>query len=71
MSLVLIRPEIDIWQPGEHTGTFRGNNLAFITATQALNYWQDDIFSTEIRKKSDHAVALLHRMIREHLETQA
>ncbi|MGC2694683.1 MAG: diaminobutyrate--2-oxoglutarate transaminase [Candidatus Angelobacter sp.] len=71
MSLVLIRPEIDIWRPGEHTGTFRGNNLAFITATEALNYWQDASFSARIREKSTHAVALLRRMIREQLEVQA
>lgn len=42
MSLVLIRPAIDQWHPGEHTGTFRGNNLAFIAAAEALRYWEDD-----------------------------
>ncbi len=41
MALVLIRPELDIWEPGEHNGTFRGNNLAFVTATEALDYWRD------------------------------
>ena len=39
MSLTLIRPELDIWSPGEHNGTFRGNNAAFVTATEALNWW--------------------------------
>src|SRR6056297_1899028 len=29
MSLLLIKPECDGWSPGQHTGTFRGNNLAF------------------------------------------
>jgi diaminobutyrate-2-oxoglutarate transaminase len=28
LALVLIKPELDQWRPGEHTGTFRGNNLA-------------------------------------------
>lgn len=41
MALVLIRPEHDLWAPGEHNGTFRGNNLAFATATAALEtYWR-------------------------------
>ena len=40
LSLVLLRPELDVWAPGEHNGTFRGNNLAFVTATAALDYWQ-------------------------------
>ena len=39
MSLTLIRPDLDIWSPGEHNGTFRGNNEAFVTATEALNWW--------------------------------
>lgn len=42
MSLCLFRPELDVWEPGEHNGTFRGNNPAFVTATAALEaYWAD------------------------------
>ncbi len=40
MSLVLMKPELDQWAAGEHTSTFRGNNLAFITATEALRHWE-------------------------------
>jgi diaminobutyrate-2-oxoglutarate transaminase len=43
LALTLIRPDLDIWKPGEHNGTFRGVNPAFITGTAALTgYWQDD-----------------------------
>ncbi|MFC8894197.1 aminotransferase class III-fold pyridoxal phosphate-dependent enzyme, partial [Streptomyces cinereoruber] len=32
-----------LWEPGEHNGTFRGNNPAFVTATAALDaYWRDE-----------------------------
>ncbi|MFI8370214.1 diaminobutyrate--2-oxoglutarate transaminase [Streptomyces sp. NPDC085466] len=42
MSLCLFRDELDVWEPGEHNGTFRGNNPAFVTATAALDtYWRD------------------------------
>ena len=52
MSLVLMKPELDIWKPGAHSGTFRGNNLAFVTASQALDtYWSDTAFSDEIQRK--------------------
>ncbi len=52
MSLVLIKPELDVWKPGQHSGTFRGNNLAFVTAAQALDsYWSDDRFEKETRRK--------------------
>ncbi|MGQ4726026.1 diaminobutyrate--2-oxoglutarate transaminase, partial [Streptomyces tunisiensis] len=42
MALTLLRPELDVWQPGEHNGTFRGFNPAFVTAAAALEeYWRD------------------------------
>lgn len=42
LALTLIRPDLDIWKPGEHNGTFRGVNPAFVTGTAALcAYWQD------------------------------
>jgi len=49
MSLTLIKPEYDVWESGEHNGTFRGNNLAFVTATSALrNYWETAEFQKVI-----------------------
>ncbi|MEU3648840.1 diaminobutyrate--2-oxoglutarate transaminase [Lentzea sp. NPDC034063] len=43
MALTLVRPHLDMWEPGEHNGTFRGNNAAFVTAAAALDtYWTDD-----------------------------
>ncbi len=52
LSLVLLRPELDVWCPGEHNGTFRGHNPAFVTATAALRtYWQDDTLSREVERK--------------------
>lgn len=52
MALTLIKPEHDQWSPGEHNGTFRGNNLAFIGATEALSNWETDEFSMEIKQKA-------------------
>jgi diaminobutyrate-2-oxoglutarate transaminase len=43
MALTLIKPEHDVWGPGEHNGTFRGNNPAFVTATASIHeFWSDD-----------------------------
>ncbi|MER9587149.1 diaminobutyrate--2-oxoglutarate transaminase, partial [Mesorhizobium sp. M0276] len=53
MALVLIKPELDVWAPAAHTGTFRGNNYAFVTARAALEaYWSDSKFEDEIARKS-------------------
>lgn len=51
MSLLLIKPEHDVWSPGKHTGTFRGNNLAFVCATKSLDFWKDDNLSMDVVKK--------------------
>lgn len=54
-AVVLIKPELDQWKPGEHNGTFRGNNFAFVTAKAAIDhYWSDDSFSKEIKRKGDY-----------------
>ncbi|OXR48555.1 MULTISPECIES: diaminobutyrate--2-oxoglutarate transaminase [unclassified Pusillimonas] len=54
MSLVLMKPELDVWKPGSHSGTFRGNNLAFVTAAQALDsYWADNRFEKEVGRKAE------------------
>lgn len=53
-SVVLLNPALDMWKPGEHNGTFRGNNHAFVTATAALKvYWSDDRFQRDIKHKSE------------------
>lgn len=53
MSITLFKKEHDVWEPGEHNGTFRGNNLAFIAATEALTYWENDNLSQEVDNKAE------------------
>lgn len=51
LSMLLIKEEFDGWQPGEHTGTFRGNNLALVSANAAINiYWRSRTFSQQVRQ---------------------
>ena len=59
LAMVLLRPELDQWRPGEHTGTFRGNNLAFVAATKLFSYWQ----GTDM----EEAVAYREKIVRERL----
>ncbi|MFC9999732.1 diaminobutyrate--2-oxoglutarate transaminase [Nocardia sp. NPDC127526] len=54
MALVLMRAELDQWAPGEHNGTFRGNNAAFVTADTALrHYWSDGRLTDATLAKGD------------------
>jgi diaminobutyrate-2-oxoglutarate transaminase len=71
MSLLLIKPEHDQWKPGEHTGTFRGNNLAFVAATEALNYWATPVFAAQIAARGAHLSQRLHALAAEFPELEA
>ncbi|HYH32466.1 MAG TPA: diaminobutyrate--2-oxoglutarate transaminase [Pseudonocardia sp.] len=60
MALTLIKPELDQWGPGEHNGTFRGNNPAFVTATAALReFWSDDTLERGTIAKGERVEAAL------------
>jgi diaminobutyrate-2-oxoglutarate transaminase len=63
-AVVLIKPHLDQWKPGEHNGTFRGNNFAFVTARAAIDhYWADDRFSAEIKHKGEYLNRRLERIV--------
>lgn len=54
MALTLFKPELDVWDPGEHNGTFRGNNPAFVTGTQALRqFWTDSTLHEATNRNSE------------------
>lgn len=63
-AAVLLRRDLDQWEPGEHNGTFRGNNHAFVTATAALeHYWRTPDFANEVCAKGQHLGRRLQRMV--------
>ncbi|WP_418278074.1 diaminobutyrate--2-oxoglutarate transaminase [Isoptericola jiangsuensis] len=52
MAITLVRPELDVWEPGEHNGTFRGFAPAFATASEAIRtYWSDDTLEKDVKAK--------------------
>jgi len=68
LSLLLLRPELDQWQPGEHTGTFRGNNLAFVAAAKALEYWQNTDLQDAVVAKGETIERELRRLVEKYDE---
>lgn len=71
MALTLIKKEYDVWEPGEHNGTFRGNNLAFVAATEALSYWETNEFTKEIDKKAQLMNNFIHHVVENFPELKA
>ncbi|MEB3369361.1 diaminobutyrate--2-oxoglutarate transaminase [Saccharopolyspora mangrovi] len=67
LALTLIKPEHDVWEPGEHNGTFRGNNPAFVTATEAFRqYWADDSLEKSTIAKGERVGQVLEEIAAEH-----
>ena len=65
-AVTLMKPEYDQWSPGEHNGTFRGHNPAFVTATEALKRWETGELSNEVRRKEAIVRDRLEAIVREH-----
>lgn len=63
LAVTLFRPELDVWSPGEHNGTFRGHNAAFVTATAALDFWRDDALSEDVARKADIVAERLQGLV--------
>ena len=71
MTIVLIRPELDVWKPGEHSGTFRGNNLAFVAGAEAMSFWENEGLAREVRAKGARVESRLRAMATRHPEIGA
>jgi diaminobutyrate-2-oxoglutarate transaminase len=71
LALLLMRPELDQWQPGEHTGTFRGNNLSFIAATEALSYWDNEDLAEAVKYKGEIMESELNKIAEKYPELNA
>lgn len=68
MALVLLKPELDIWKPAEHTGTFRGNQLAFVTAAEAIRLFEEEQFAERTMQLGFQLEMTLKQMVCPHDE---
>lgn len=52
-ALTLLKPELDIWEPGEHNGTFRGNQLSFVAAKAGLEILLNESVEMQVVRKGE------------------
>lgn len=71
MAVTLVKPEYDQFAPGEHNGTFRGNNAAFVTASAALDFWEGDELAHRVEKAGNRVRAALQEIAARHPGLQA
>lgn len=63
MALTLLKPELDVWEPGEHNGTFRGHNPAFVTAAESLRFWETEDLTKDVDAKAAHVTKRLEQVV--------
>ncbi len=63
LSICLIVPECDVWSPGDHTGTFRANQLALASANAALTLWEEAEFARSLLECKARLVAFADELV--------
>jgi non-ribosomal peptide synthetase-like protein len=59
VAIVLYAEELDTWAPGAHTGTFRGNQLAFAAGAKAVEIVRRDDVLGNVRARGEQIAARL------------
>ena len=62
-AITLMKPELDIWKPGEHNGTFRGNQMALVAANAGLEFMLDAGIEKQVQEKGAIADDFIRREI--------
>jgi diaminobutyrate-2-oxoglutarate transaminase len=70
VAVILYDERLDVWAPGAHTGTFRGNQLAFAAGAEAVRIVRRDDVLGNVRRRGQQIADLLaglrlHRWVRE------
>ncbi|MGM0519057.1 MAG: diaminobutyrate--2-oxoglutarate transaminase [Campylobacterota bacterium] len=63
IGMLVNKPELDKeWKPGQHTGTFRGQGFSFVAGKIGLEYFQDENFNVETKRKGDEIRKVLDEL---------
>jgi diaminobutyrate-2-oxoglutarate transaminase len=62
MAVILYHEKLDLWQPGAHAGTFRGNQLAMVTGLATLRYIREHDLTTHVRQMSDRCIRQFNQL---------
>ena len=66
IALILYDERLDVWKPGQHIGTFRGNQVAFAGGVVAIEIIKRDGILENVRELGAYALDALEEIAREH-----
>jgi diaminobutyrate-2-oxoglutarate transaminase len=64
VALIMYDKRLDVWAPGAHTGTFRGNQVAFAAGARAVEVVRRDDVLGNVRARAAQVQAQLERLRR-------
>ncbi|HEX2289691.1 MAG TPA: aminotransferase class III-fold pyridoxal phosphate-dependent enzyme, partial [Pseudonocardiaceae bacterium] len=59
VALILYDQRLDVWAPGAHTGTFRGNQLAFAAGVETIRLFRRDDVLGNVRRRGQQIARTL------------
>ncbi len=59
IAVILYDERLDVWAPGAHTGTFRGNQLAFAAGAEAVRVFEREDVLGNVRRRGEQLVKAL------------
>ncbi|MDQ4033000.1 MAG: diaminobutyrate--2-oxoglutarate transaminase family protein [Actinomycetota bacterium] len=59
VALILYDQRLDVWAPGAHTGTFRGNQLAFAAGVETIRIFRRDDVLGNVRRRGEQIAGML------------
>ncbi|MEX3959751.1 diaminobutyrate--2-oxoglutarate transaminase family protein [Trinickia sp. EG282A] len=66
LSLVVYDDRYDVWQPGAHAGTFRGNQIAMVAGAACLDVIEEEGLVEAARAKGDYLGERLSELAKRH-----
>ncbi|MFI2641220.1 diaminobutyrate--2-oxoglutarate transaminase family protein [Streptomyces sp. NPDC018610] len=66
LAVVVYRDDLDVWEPGAHAGTFRGNQLAMAAGTATLAHVRENRLAERAATLGARMLARLGRLAEEH-----
>ena len=71
LAFNLVKPEYDRhWAPGEHTGTFRGQNISFVAGAVGLEYFDDNDFMSAVKSHGKTMYTALEPLAMKYADVQ-
>jgi diaminobutyrate-2-oxoglutarate transaminase len=65
LAVIVYRDDLDVWEPGAHAGTFRGNQLAMAAGTATLAYVRANGLADRAATLGAHMLAQLRFLARD------